>query len=271
MSKPKRTLVSDRNVAGPFRQRDFHPCQTVAVGCDGAQHRHFGFTCARPGRVQIDAVQVVAGFLGRDRKAGAVDQHPQIGGRQGELMRQLAARHLREILGRQAAELEVGAARTQRQQPVVAGAVQFHLAAVRQLPHDIVERVSGSSGRTGLGDLRRDRFDDLQVHVGGGQRQLTVFGPEHDVGQDGNGVPAFHHTLNMPEGAEEGCAFDRDFHSGPLQFSLGVISWSLKPVPNFVPARAHALGLPAKRGANIAQRTKNLTDSVSWMRFQTGN
>jgi hypothetical protein len=53
--------------------------------------------------------------------------------------------------------------------------------------------------------------------------------------------------LNMPEGAEEGCAFDRDFHSGPLQFSLGMISWSLEPVPNFVP-RAHASGMPPNGG-----------------------
>jgi hypothetical protein len=57
--------------------------------------------------VEIDAVEIEAGLLGRNREAGAVDEAAQILGVQPELVRQLAAFHARKILDRQAAEAEV--------------------------------------------------------------------------------------------------------------------------------------------------------------------
>ena len=52
--------------------------------------------------------------------------------------------------------------------------VQFHLAAVRQLADDLVERVRRRRGRPAWATSAGHRFDDLQVHIRGGQRQRTV-------------------------------------------------------------------------------------------------
>ena len=61
---------------GALRQRQLHLRQTVAVGRDRAQGRRLGGA----GGVQIDAVEVVARLLGRDRELGLVDQPFEVGG-----------------------------------------------------------------------------------------------------------------------------------------------------------------------------------------------
>ena len=61
------------------------------------------------GGVHVDAVQVVAGLLGRDRELRLVEQPPQHRGRAGEVGLVLGARHDREVLARQRREAEVRA------------------------------------------------------------------------------------------------------------------------------------------------------------------
>ena len=60
--------------AGALGQRLLDAGQAVAVGGDGAQH----LRAVALGGVQVDAVEVVAGFLGADGEAGAVDQAAQL-------------------------------------------------------------------------------------------------------------------------------------------------------------------------------------------------
>ena len=65
--------------------------------------------------MQIDAVEVVAGFLGRDRKLGAVDQPLHVGGGQREGMRHVAGGEIRKIVFWQGLQREAGAAGADRQ------------------------------------------------------------------------------------------------------------------------------------------------------------
>ena len=61
-----------------LRQRQLDLRQPVAVGRDRAQRLRL----AGAGGVQIDAVEVVARLLGRDRELGLVDQPLEVGGRE---------------------------------------------------------------------------------------------------------------------------------------------------------------------------------------------
>ena len=137
--------------AAPFGRGHLDPGQPVAVGRDGAHHRHLVVL----GRVQIDAVQVVAGLLGRDRKAGAVDQGAQLAGGQREMMRQFAGRHHRVVLRRQAGEGEGRAARAQHHLVAPAHRLQLDLGAFAQLADDVVERVRRRGGAPVALDPRR--------------------------------------------------------------------------------------------------------------------
>ncbi len=67
-------------------------------------------------------------------------------------------------------------------------------------------------GSAFAGDLSRNHLDDLEVHVGGGEREPSLLGPDHDVGENGDGVAALDHALNMSQGSEQRGAFDCEFH-----------------------------------------------------------
>ena len=130
--------------------------------------------------MDIDAVEIEPRLFGRDGEAGLVDQPLQIVGRQAEAMGQGARRHLREILFRQAGQLEAHRAGGDRQPPAFAGE-QFglHLRAVGQLAHDVVEHMRGRRGRAVAQHVGRDGFDDLDVQIGGGELQLALGRLDH--------------------------------------------------------------------------------------------
>ncbi len=167
--------------------------QTMSVGRDRAQ----GCGLGASGRVQIDAVEVVAGFLGRDRKLGAVDQPFQVGCRQRKRMRHVAGRKIGKIVFRQGLQREARAAGADRQHRTVAVAFQHDLRAVGQFAHDVVKHMRRHGGRTAGCGFRRQRLGHLKVEVGGLQRQPRVFGPDQHVAEDRNGVAAFDHAMDV--------------------------------------------------------------------------
>ena len=93
-----------------------HLSEPVAVGGDGPD---LGLG-ARLGLVQIDAVQIVTGFLGRDRQPGLVDEHLEIARRHDELVAQIARGEIGEILWRQCLQGEPRFA-GQNRQPALPG------------------------------------------------------------------------------------------------------------------------------------------------------
>ena len=180
----------------------------MAVGRHRAQH----VDLVRFGGVEIDAVEVIARFLGRDRKAGAVDEALQVGRRHQEIMREVAARHQRIILGRKARQGEGGAPGAERHQPLVAGGLQFDLGAFAQLADDVVERVRRHGGGAGRRALSGERGDHFEIHVGRGERELGALGAQQHVRQDRDGVAPLDDALHMSQSAEQRGAFDGQFH-----------------------------------------------------------
>ena len=181
----------------------------MAVGRHGAQGVRLGFLR----RVDVDAVQIEPRLLGGDGEARFVDQPLQIVGGEAELVGQGARRHLREILFRQARQLEAHRAGADRQPAAFAGE-QFglHLRAVRQLAHDVVEHVRGRGGRAVAQHVGRDGFDDLDVQIGGGELQRALGRLDHHVREDRDGVAPFDDALNMAQRLQKSAAFDVDFH-----------------------------------------------------------
>ncbi len=180
----------------------------MAVGGHGAQHgKAFAFC-----RVQINTVEVIAGFFGRDRKAGAVDEAAQVARGQLEGVAEIAARERGEVFHRQAREVEARTARRQGDLAAVAGRGDFDLRAFRQLAHDVIERMGGRGRGAGARNFRRGGFNDLDIHIRGVQGELAIGRVDPDVGKDGDGVAAFDDALHVTQRLQESRALDDEFH-----------------------------------------------------------
>ena len=184
----------------------------MAVGGDGAQARDALLVLRL---MQVDSVEIVAGFLGRDGESGLVDQPPEMIPRQLERMRQIVVGHHRELGDRQAGETEARAPRNQVELPAVAP-VQLHrdLCAVRQLAHDVVEGERGRSHRAFLLDRGIGLVDDREVHVRRGKPQaVTPLRIDANIGENGDRIAPFDDTLHVRQRAQKRGAFDRKFHA----------------------------------------------------------
>ena len=72
--------------------------------------------------------------------------------------------------------------------------------------------MGGNGGGAALGDVGRRAFGDLDVHVGGVQREVALGRIQTDVGEDGDGVAAFDNALHMTQGFKKGSPLDDEFH-----------------------------------------------------------
>ena len=137
--------------AAPSGSGSSHLRQAMAVGRHRAQRRGLGGA----GRVQIDAVEIIARLFGRDRELGLVDQPLEVGGRQRERMAHLAGGEIGEIAFRQGLQGEARAPGADREHGAVAGAFDHDLRALGQLAHDVVEHVRRHGGGCLPAKLRR--------------------------------------------------------------------------------------------------------------------
>jgi hypothetical protein len=169
--------------------------------------------------MEEDAVEVVAGLLGRDREAGAIDQLLELGRGQGEAVLETLVAHGRELVGRQAGQIERGAPAAQGDLAAARAALDAHARALGQLAHDIVQRVRRRSGRARLRDLGLGRLDHREIEIGRGQAKRAVPRLEPDVRQDRNGGPALDHALDVAKRLQECSSFDGKLHA-PCQIWL---------------------------------------------------
>ena len=194
--------------AAPSGSARVDPRQPVPVGRDAAQHR-----AVRPlGRVHVDAVQVVARLLGRDRELRLVEQPPQRRRRAREVRLVLRARHDREVLARQGRQAEMRPPRPHVEPPGDAVVVELDHRPVRQLARDLVQRVRGDRRRAGAAHHRRRAVDHLDVEVGGAEADLVAVRLDQHVRQDRDGVAPLHHRLRAAHGPEKGAALHAEFH-----------------------------------------------------------
>ena len=128
---------------GPVRQCELGAGQPMPVGRDGAQHgvpdRHL---------MQIDAVQVVARFFGRDGEARLLDQPLEVAGADAEIGGSAPRRRDRGNPRAAAPAAQSASGRPgQRQPPGIGSLLELELGAVGQLAHDVVEHVGGDRRR----------------------------------------------------------------------------------------------------------------------------
>src|SRR4030095_14093409 len=94
------------------------------------------------------------------------------------------------------------------------GGTQLDLAAFGHFADDLEEGVGGDGRGAGLGDLGGDTLVDLQIEVGRHQPDRTVVARlDEDVGEDGNGVAALDHRLDVAQALQQGCPLDRRLHA----------------------------------------------------------
>ena len=175
----------------------------VAIGGDRTQRRG----AADLQHVHVDAVEVVARLFVGDGELRAFDQFAQRRRRNRETMGEGAGLEV----GRQARQVEARAAGG-HQQLLGAFVLEPDLGAIRELADDFVERVRGHRGGAGLADHGRHAFGHLDVEVGGAQVELAVRGLQQHVGEDGVGIAALHHAVDMPQRLEQMVALESDFH-----------------------------------------------------------
>ena len=193
---------------GALRQIEIDLRQAVAVSRDRAQRLRLGGA----GEVEIDAVEVVARLLGRDRELGLVDQALEVGGGKVELVGHFAGREIGKIAFRQGLQGKARAAGADRQHGAVAGGFEDDLRAFGQLAHDLEEHVRRDRGRSARPDLGRDRIGHFEVEVGGLEAELGAVGAHVHVGEDRNRVAPLHHAVDVTQRLQQFGPLDGDFH-----------------------------------------------------------
>ena len=179
----------------------------MAVGGDRPQHRLAG----NGDDVEINAVEIVPRFLGRDGELGALDQLLQRARREREAGREFAGGEVGEIALGEHLQRELGPAGAQRQLGAVAG-VERHFRPVGQLSHDIEQDLRRNGGRSGLPDIGRHRLRDLDVEVGCLEEEAGPLGAQEHVREDRDGVPALDDAMDVAEGFEEMGSLDGHAH-----------------------------------------------------------
>ena len=166
-------------------------------------------------------------------------------------MRQFAGRHDGVVLGRQTGEREGRPPRAQHHLVALAAGLQLNLRAFAQFADDVVKRVRRHRRAAFPLDPRRHALDNLQIHVGGAQRQPSGhLRPQQHIGQNGDGRPPFDDTLNMAERLEEGGPFDGELHGGCTTVY-------------------RSDGDPVRRPRTVRARGRRRDRSIAWKRRRT--
>ena len=268
----KRILPADSSIATSPSPVSISRCTSPTVlrgtmmpGMPAAPSGSGSSTCARrwpsvatarsvgvlavPGGVQVDAVQVIARLLGRDRELGLVDQPLEIGGGELERMRHLAGGEIGEVAFRQGLQGEARATGAQRQHGAVAGALDDDLRALGQLAHDLVEHVRRHGGGAARRDLGGDAVGDFEIEVGGLQAELALVGLDQHVGENRDGVAPLHHAMHVAQRLQQFCTLDCNFH---WETRFGAYEQALKPRRDAKPAVRGMRG----RGAKVTRAAK---------------
>src|SRR5690606_36773045 len=184
-------------------QRGVAQGQTVAIGGHAAQ--------AGVGQVEQQAVEVVAHVLLGHGEGGALDQLLERGLGHADALGRLDLVDRREIVRRQARQGEAAAPGLDGD--LVPGLGDGDLAAVGQGANDVEQLARGDGGLAILGIVHRAARDHLHFQVGAGQRQLSSRDLGEQVGQHGQGLPAFDDVDHLRERLQEGFALQAETHA----------------------------------------------------------
>ena len=177
----------------------------MAVGGHAAQ--------GRPVEVEQQAVEVVAHVLLGHGEGGTFDQLLQAGLGHADTLGGFHFVHRGEVIGRQGGQGEPAAPGLHGH--LLAALADRDPAAIGQCAHDL-EQLAGRDGRLAvLGVIDRGPGHHFHFQVGTGQGKLVVLHLDQEVGQNGQGLPAFNHVDDLGQGLEKGFALQSETHGNP--------------------------------------------------------
>lgn len=168
----------------------------MAVGGNDAQNFGRAFVFG----MNVQAVQIVAGFFGGNGKLSAVDYVFQLFSGNAEIDWQLVAGNDRKIFHSDGGKGKFRAAGGNAQLSFVVGEGNLHFRAVGQLADDVVKHVSRCGGGAGFNDFGVDDFGDFGVHVGGLKADAVAERLDSYVGKNRDGVSLLNNALHVVEG-----------------------------------------------------------------------
>ena len=74
-------------------------------------------------------------------------------------------------------------------------------------------------GRARRRNFSLDGFNDVDIHIRRVKSQGTIRRLEFDVGQNGDGIAPFDHTLNVAQNTEQVASFNNYLHGAALLIS----------------------------------------------------
>ena len=202
------TLAWDDDLAlGPSRllQRCLTQGQAVAVGGHTAQ--------GGPVEVEQQAVEVVAHVLLGHGEGSALDQLLQAGFGHANAFGGFDFIHRGEVIGRQGGKGEAAAPGLHGH--LLTGLADRDPTAVGQCAHDLEQLAGRDGGFAILGVVDRGAGHHFHFQVGTGQGKLAVLHLDQEVGQNGQGLPAFNHVDDLGQGLEKGFALQSETHGNP--------------------------------------------------------
>ena len=179
------------------------------------------------GGVQVDAVEVVARLLRRDREPRLVDEPLEVACVDLELMSEIARGKIGEVLRRQRLQGEPGLTRGDRQALLVGLAPDLDLRTVGELAHDVVQDVGGHGHGARRRHVRADLLHDLALEVGRLELQALGRRAHQDVGQNRNGRAPLDDARDMAKRSQQLTPFDHQPHETLSAQSQSL--WSLRP------------------------------------------
>ena len=182
----------------------------MPIGRDRAQHD----VAVDLGRVDVNAIQIIARLFRRDRELRLVDQLLQVTCRQRETVRQIAGVEVGEIAFGQGLQVEARAARAQQEPSSLSRHLQRDLRAIGQLADDVIQNMGWQRCRARLTDIGGEAFRDFKIKIGGPELEVSIGGLQQDIGQDRDGVAPFDDAVHMAQRLEKRRSFESDFH-GP--------------------------------------------------------
>jgi hypothetical protein len=175
--------------------------------------------------VQINTVEVIARFFGRDGELGLVDQTLEVRGLEREFVAHLAWSEIRKVALRQSLQRKARPAGADGQRGAVARRFQHDLCALRQFAYDVIEHVRGHGRRPGGAGFGGDRVGHFEIEVGRLEAQLRAVGANQHISQNGNRVATLDRAVHVTERLQQLRTLNGNLHRHIPFKGVAKVAW----------------------------------------------
>ena len=149
--------------------------------------------------MNIQTVQIVSGFFGRNGKLCAVDNVFQLVFAHCEVNRQLVTRNNRKVFNADGWQRKLWTPWSDCQLAFFVRKSQLDVRTVGKFADNIVQHMCRSRGCAGFSSFCIDDFGNFGIHVGRFKADAVFHGLNSDIGKYRNGVSFFDNALNMAQ------------------------------------------------------------------------